>query len=166
MKEAGPMIKCPCGSGNQFDACCGLYIGGVLAPTAEATMRSRYSAHVMGDANYLMATLATEQLAGYDRQEAERAFVNTKWLGLEIRRSLRGGEADQTGEVEFVARYRSKGQIVAHHELSYFTREGGRWVFSGCEMDPKAVTVRQKKIGRNQLCLCGSGRKYKKCCGL
>ena len=128
-------------------------------------MRSRYSAHVLGEVDHLLATLSTEQRADYDRKEAQQAFADTKWLGLEIRKTRRGEKGDETGEVEFVARYRSGGQTVSHHELSFFTREDGRWVFSGCEMNPKAPTVRIQKVGRNALCLCGSGKKYKKCCG-
>ena len=77
----------------------------------------------------------------------------------------RGEKGDETGEVEFVARYRSGGQTVSHHELSFFAREDGRWVFSGCEMNPKAPTVRLQKVGRNEPCPCGSGKKHKKCCG-
>jgi SEC-C motif-containing protein len=138
---------------------------GTPAPTAEATMRSRYSAHVLGNAEYLAATLSNEQRTDYDREEAEKSFADTKWLGLEIRKTNRGGEADETGEVEFVARYRNGGQQTAHHELSFFTREDGRWVFAGCEMNPKAPTVRVEKVGRNAPCPCGSGKKYKKCCG-
>ncbi|MCS5606825.1 MAG: YchJ family protein [Alphaproteobacteria bacterium] len=159
------MNECPCGSGKQFGDCCSPYIDGAPAPTAEATMRSRYSAHVLGEADHLLATLSTEQRADYDRKEAQQAFADTKWLGLEIRKTRRGEKGDETGEVEFVARYRSGGQTVSHHELSFFTREDGRWVFSGCEMNPKAPTVRLQKVGRNEPCPCGSGKKHKKCCG-
>ena len=128
-------------------------------------MRSRYSAHVLGTADHLLATLSTEQRAGYDRKEAQQAFADTKWLGLEIRKTRRGEKGDETGEVEFVTLYRLGGQTVSHHELSFFTCEEGRWVFSGCEMNPKAPTVRLQKVGRNQPCPCGSGKKHKKCCG-
>ncbi|NQV60960.1 MAG: YchJ family protein [Alphaproteobacteria bacterium] len=159
------MSECPCGSAKPLDACCGPYIDGALAPTAEATMRSRYSAHVLGNADYLVATLSNDQRADYDKEETEQSFAGTKWLGLEIRKTKLGGEADETGEVEFVARYRTGKQLTAHHELSFFTREEGRWVFAGCEMNPKAPTVRVEKIGRNAPCPCGSGKKYKKCCG-
>ena len=92
-------------------------------------MRSRYSAHVLGEVDHLLATLSTEQRADYDRKEAQQAFADTKWLGLEIRKTRRGEKGDETGEVEFVARYRSGGQTVSHHELSFFTREDGRGVF-------------------------------------
>jgi len=30
---------------------------------------------------------------------------------------------------------------------------------------PEIVTAAPKKIGRNDPCPCGSGKKYKKCCG-
>ena len=159
------MPECPCGSAKPLDACCGPYLAGAPAPTAAATMRSRYSAHVLGNVDYLLATMSKEQRAGYDREEAEKSFAGTKWLGLEIRKARLGGEGDETGEVEFVARYRTGKQQTAHHELSFFTREEGRWVFAGCEMNPKAPTVRVEKIGRNAPCPCGSGKKYKKCCG-
>lgn len=159
------MSNCPCGSVQEIEACCGRYIDGSPAPTAEATMRSRYTAHVLGNADYLADTLSAEQHADYDKDEAKQSFDDTKWLGLDIRKAEMGGEKDETGTVEFVARYRSGGQQAAHHELSFFTREEGRWVFSGCEMNPKAATVRVEKVGRNDPCPCGSGKKYKKCCG-
>ena len=159
--------ECPCGSAKQLAACCGPYLDGedeVWAPTAEATMRSRYSAHVLGNADFLVAPLSEDQRADYDKEEAEQSFADTKWLGLDIRKTSQGGEDDERGEVEFVARYRTGTQQVSHHELSYFSREDGRWVFSGCEMNPKAPTVRVQKVGRNDPCPCGSGKKYKKCC--
>ena len=159
------MRECPCGSGKQLDACCGLYIDGVPAPTAEATMRSRYSAHVLDNVDYLVSTLSNDQRADYSKEEAERSFADTKWLGLDIRKTDKGNEGDEFHRTGFVARYRSGGQTTAHHELSFFTREDGRWVFSGCEMNPKATTVRVEKVGRNAPCPCGSGKKYKKCCG-
>ncbi len=128
-------------------------------------MRSRYTAHVLGNLDYLTATLSNEQRADMEPGEDDQSFENTKWLGLEIRRTAKGSEEDETGEVEFVARYRNGMQQVAHHELSYFTREDGRWVFAGCQMNPKAPTVRSQKVGRNDPCPCGSGKKFKKCCG-
>ena len=159
------MSECPCGSGKPLTACCGPYLDGAPAPTAEATMRSRYSAHVLGNADYLVATMSADQRTDYDRESAEQSFADSKWLVLDIRKTELGGEGDETGKVEFVARYRTGQQQTAHHELSFFTREDGRWVFAGCEMNPKSPTVRVQKVGRNDPCTCGSGKKYKKCCG-
>jgi SEC-C motif-containing protein len=160
------MTDCPCGSGKPLENCCGPYIdGSTTAPTAEATMRSRYTAHVMGKFDYLAETLSQEQLADYDKAEAEQSFGDSTWLGLEIRNTEAGGETDEAGTVEFVARYRTGNQRAAHHELSFFTRADGRGVFSGCEMNPTGPTVTVEKVGRNELCPCGSGKKFKKCHG-
>ncbi len=159
------MNDCPCGSGKALAECCGPYIDGAAAPTAEALMRSRYSAHVLENVEYLAATLSADQREDFDAEETQESFAQVKWLGLEIRKTNAGGEADQTGEVEFAARYRQGMEIGVHHELSSFAREEGQWVFAGAEMNPKAPTVHVTKIGRNAPCPCGSGKKYKKCCG-
>jgi SEC-C motif-containing protein len=157
--------SCPCGSGQNLDSCCGQYFENLAAPTAESLMRSRYSAHALGKAGYLADTLSAAQRADFDIAEFESAFGQTKWLGLEIRKTTGGGESDQTGTVEFVARCRDKNGPAIHHELSNFIREEGRWVFDDCVLNPKAPTRRVEKTGRNQPCPCGSGKKYKKCCG-
>ena len=156
---------CPCGSGQTLDACCGQYFENLAAPTAESLMRSRYSAHVPGKAAYLADTLSVAQRADFDISEFEAAFGQTTWLGLEIRDTADGGEADPTGTVEFVARCRDKNGPAIHHELSSFIREDGHWVFDDCTLNPKPATRRIEKVGRNQPCPCGSGKKFKKCCG-
>ena len=76
-----------------------------------------------------------------------------------------GGEEDEAGTVEFIARYKAGNDKITHHELAMFTREEGRWVFADCVMNPKPETRSVEKIGRNAPCPCGSGKKYKKCCG-
>ena len=102
------MNNCPCGSGLMLETCCGQYFENLAAPTAEALMRTRYSAHVLGKARYLSDTLSVAQRADFDIAETERMFGQTKWLELEIRKTTDGGESDQTGTVEFVARCRDK----------------------------------------------------------
>ena len=159
------MTVCPCGSGQNLDACCGPLHGGAPARTAEALMRSRYSAFVLGDIGYLADTLSQEQRAAFDEIEAEKTAKDSKWQGLEIRAVTGGGEGDDHGTVEFVARFRLNNQPRLHHELAEFTREDGRWICSGGTMDPKAPPRRVVKAGRNDPCPCGSGKKYKKCCG-
>ena len=128
-------------------------------------MRSRYSAHVLGRAQYLADTLSVKQRADFNIAEFENNAGQTKWLGLEIRQTSGGGAEDETGAVEFVARLRDKNGPGVHHELSSFIREDGRWVFDDGIMNPKGATRRVNKIGRNDPCPCGSGKKYKKCCG-
>jgi len=159
------MTLCPCGSGRDLDGCCGPVIGGAPAVTAEALMRSRYSAFVLGDVGYLADTLTAEQRADFDQVEAEKTAKDAKWQGLEVRAVTGGGQNDDSGTVEFVARFRLNDQERIHHELSEFTRENGRWLCAGGKMSPKGPPVRVVKVSRNDPCPCGSGKKYKKCCG-
>ena len=159
------MTSCPCGSNASLEDCCGQYLDGNAAPTAEKLMRSRYTAFVEGRGDYLAATLSADQQKEFDVDDFNESFKNTKWHGLEIRNTSDGGENDETGTVEFVARYKANGDQIEHHELAMFTREGGKWVFADCIMNPKPETRRVEKVGRNEPCPCGSSKKYKKCCG-
>ncbi|NKB58020.1 MAG: hypothetical protein GKS00_16985 [Alphaproteobacteria bacterium] len=159
------MNTCPCGSGTELDLCCGRYFETLTAPTAEALMRSRYSAHALGKGQYLSDTLSAKERADFDVAEFEAAFEQHKWVGLEIRETAGGGETDDTGTVEFVARYKDGSGPAIHHERSNFIREEGRWVFDGAVFNPKAPPRQVEKVGRNEPCPCGSGKKYKKCCG-
>lgn len=116
-------LPCPCGSGRTLDQCCGPYLAGsVLPATAEALMRSRYSAYVLGDEAYLLATWHPDTRPaslGLD-QEAP-----VQWLGLTVKRHEDGG--DGTALVEFVARWKIAGRAQRMHETSRFVRERGRW---------------------------------------
>lgn len=159
------MSQCPCGSGRDFEACCGPIIAGAEAPTAEALMRARYTAFSSGALDYLHSTLAPEAREDYSPEETEKWARESQWRGLEILSTEAGGEGDEIGVVEFIARYRVGGKDFAHHELSRFRREEGRWAYvDGLIPKPKQRIV-ETKIGRNDPCPCGSGKKYKKCCG-
>ena len=126
-----PGDACPCGQHNDkpralgYAQCCGRFIAAfdaVPAPTAEALMRSRYSAFVLQDAAYLLATWhASTRPASLDFEPVP------KWLGLEVRAHQATGI--DTAEVEFVARYRVDGRAVRLHERSRFVREDGRWYY-------------------------------------
>src|SRR5579872_1896878 len=96
------------------------------AETAEALMRSRYSAFAMGLGDYLIATQAPAQTR-QTAQEVGAWAKSIQWLGLKILRVERGGEKDARGTVEFEARFRENGQEVVQHEVSRFDRAGGRW---------------------------------------
>ncbi|TDQ84528.1 SEC-C motif-containing protein [Dongia mobilis] len=160
------MDKCPCGSGKDLAQCCGPLIAGAAAPTAEALMRSRYTAFTQGNLDYIDSTHASDMAEPFDRGEGQSMVDDFKWRGLEIVRVKDGGPADQTGEVEFTAKFRHNGQIGLHHERATFKREEGRWVYVDGELNPKPQTVvRDSKVGRNDPCPCGSGKKYKKCHG-
>jgi len=159
------MSLCICGSGKEFDACCGPLIEGAAAPTAEALLRSRYTAFAMGKTDYLVDTLTPDLRDDFDLVEAESTAAGAEWLGLEIRSVSAGGPDDETGVIEFVANFRLHDAPRIHHELAQFRREDGRWLCAGGQTNPKPAQRQVDKVGRNDPCSCGSGRKFKKCCG-
>ncbi len=129
-------------------------------------MRSRYTAYAIQNIDYLAATHDPETIENMDREDTEKWAQEAEWEGLEIIETEAGGPEDDEGVVEFVARYSSQGQSVAHHERSTFRRIDGKWFYVDGEMvKPKPVRRETPKVGRNEPCPCGSGKKYKKCCG-
>lgn len=159
------MTLCPCGSGRAFEHCCGPILAGAPAPTAEALMRSRYTAFVRRRFDHLDATHAVEAKADFDRGSAEAVADAVQWKRLEVRATEGGGPDDQTGTVEFVAHFRRDGQDLAHHEKAAFRREEERWAYVDGEFNPRPAPRHVAKMGRNDPCPCGSGKKFKKCCG-
>lgn len=157
---------CPCGSGKPFDQCCGPILAGAPAATPEALMRSRYTAYAKRNYIHLRRSLSAEQQADFSEQDARQWAESSEWLGLDVTATEGGAETDQEGTVDFVARFRTAGEERKHVEKARFTREDGRWVYAGMIV-PKAEPVRREspKVGRNDPCPCGSGKKYKKCCG-
>jgi SEC-C motif-containing protein len=116
---------CYCGSGQAYVACCGrLHSGAENAASAEALMRSRYSAYVLGLEQYLLATWHASTRPAVLNLAADAA---SKWLGLEVRRHQVQDAGHAT--VEFVARYRVGGRGQRLHEVSHFVREDGRWYY-------------------------------------
>ena len=88
-----------------------------------------------------------------------------RWKGLHIESVKDGGLDDKTGTVIFSARFRMAGQEQVHREISQFRKEGGRWLYVNGNTNPPVEQRHVEKIGRNDPCFCGSGKKYKKCCG-
>ena len=116
---------CPCGSIKNFADCCGRYIDGKeTAPTAEALMRSRYSAYTLLREEYLLTTWHASTRPAHLDLAAE---APSKWLGLEIKRHEQQ-DADHA-LVEFVARYKVAGRAHRLHEVSRFVCEDGRWFY-------------------------------------
>ncbi len=161
------MEPCPCGSQLAYSVCCEPLIRGTQnAQTAEALMRSRYTAHVKTEVDYIYETTLPTQRKNCDRDSVTAWSKKSEWQGLEVLKTEAGGPEDQSGTVEFIARYREKGKAVRHHEIAEFAQNEGRWYFKDGHA-PKAIqAIRQgPKIGRNDPCPCGSGKKSKKCCG-
>lgn len=120
---------CPCGSGELEAACCGLYLDGLPAPTALALMRSRYTAYVRGAIDYLVDTHDASMRKGLDRAAIAKWSKDTLWMGLEIVGTERGGEDDDEGFVEFIARGVTNGAPFAQRERSRFVRRDGQWFY-------------------------------------
>lgn len=159
------MSTCPCNSNLEYSACCEPFIkGGAKPPTAEKLMRSRYTAYTLAEIDYIEKTTDPASRPHFDRNGSLQWAKNSEWLGLEILKTEAGTENDTKGLVEFVARYRYEGVERAHHERSEFRKRDGQWYFVDGKLVQEPVRVGEK-IGRNDPCPCGSGKKYKKCCG-
>ncbi|MEV4154626.1 YchJ family protein [Nocardia salmonicida] len=121
----GEVKPCPCRRGEPFDACCGpILAGDKPAPTAETLMRSRYTAYVVGDVDYLLRSWHPSTRPADLELDADQ-----RWLFLEIVGTQRGGLFDDNGTVEFIAHYKLDGTRDAMHELSTFVRVDGAWVY-------------------------------------
>ena len=159
------MDSCPCGSGNEYVACCKPIITGKKkTETAEQLMRARYTAHVKVEVDFIFESTHPDYREGYDHKGTRIWAENSDWYGLEICETTQGGAKDKEGEVEFIVKFRDKKGLRTHHERGQFKRRRGKWLFTeGAMVKSKPLSV--TKIGRNDPCICGSGLKYKKCCG-
>lgn len=161
------MSLCPCGSGLSYAECCEpAHSGAALPKTAEALMRSRYSAYAKGAIQWLGDTLHPSNRGDWDEGATRRWAEQSEWLGLEVVATEQGAEDDAEGFVEFVATFKEKGATRKHHERARFQKKDGRWFYlDGTLLKPETLRHEAPKVGRNDPCPCGSGKKYKKCCG-
>jgi SEC-C motif-containing protein len=157
------MAECPCGSGLHFEKCCGPIIGGQPAATAQALMRSRYTAYVVGALDHVANTHAVEVRDDFNRAEAERLARHCIFQGLEIRETSENGDRAQ---VDFVLRFKRDGKDMIQVEVADFRKEKGRWLYAGGKLSPQVTQRNVNRVGRNDPCTCGSGKKAKKCCGI
>jgi SEC-C motif-containing protein len=160
------MKPCPCGSGRPYAECCEPYITGkAQAPTAEALMRSRYSAYVEHAVDYIIDTCIRKDDADIDVKQTRDWSEKSQWRGLKIIAVEKGGPTDTDGVVEFEARYERDGLRDIHHERATFKKQDGRWLYEEGDIKPETVVRAGPKVGRNEPCPCGSGKKYKHCHG-
>lgn len=124
MKKTPASTGCHCGQPLPYAACCGRYHHGELPARAEQLMRSRYSAFVLQLEPYLLQSWASDtRPVSLDLS----ADDGVKWLGLQVLATSGGAEGDDSGTVEFVARYKVGGRAYRLHETSRFCREDGAW---------------------------------------
>ena len=155
-------LPCPCRSGLMYSACCEpLHLGVQEADSAEALMRSRYSAFAQAKAQYLVDTWAEERRPALEELTADlKAQVERgeRWVALKVL-SAQGAAGDEEGAVAFEASLISGAQLITLTEVSRFIRAEGAWRY--LEGNPQINT---RKLGRNERCPCGSGQKVKRCC--
>jgi SEC-C motif-containing protein len=169
--------NCPCGLEQTYSQCCEPFIkGSKKAATAEQLLRARYTAFVKGAVDYVISTHHSKTVGQIKREEVAEWSAGSEWLGLEIVNQDKGQASDEEGAIIFHAYYNDKkkpekdpetGEILKldHFERSVFKKEDGQWKF----FDAQAVhsgPIRREgpKVGRNDPCPCGSGKKVKKCC--
>ena len=159
-------MDCPCQSQQEFSNCCEPFIKGRNPETAEQLMRARFSAYSMVNMDYIESTHDPKTRKDTDMKANRDWAQQTKWLGLEIVKTEKGETDDDWGMVEFKARYKNKEGEHFHHEVSEFNRRQGQWFFTnGKHPEARTIINQNPKVGRNDPCICGSGKKYKKCCG-
>ena len=176
------MPACPCGTTQIFEECCEPFLKGKALPeTAEQLMRSRYTAFTVADLDYIKKTLAPESRKDFDGEATRKWAEEAKWKKLSIVSTKKGTAEDTKGIVEFCAFYEYEGEDIQLHEVAKFRKEkDGQWLFidgdahthpasenvENAHQRPETVVRTQAKIGRNDPCSCGSGKKFKKCCGV
>ncbi len=123
---------CPCGSGLKYADCCEKFISGIQRPaTAEALMRSRYTAYVHENIDYLLSSWHPSARPGGLNLQDMRP---DNWLGLKVVNAVAGLQPDSEGEVEFIARYKLNGKAYRLHEKSRFLKENGQWYYVDGEL--------------------------------
>src|SRR5689334_23231065 len=143
------MQLCPCGTNQSYSDCCGAFISGSKsAPTPEALMRSRYTAYSHLNMGYIANTMKSPAADGFDLDATKQWAEKIKWTQLKI---INTETILPKGTVEFMAHYEIDHQKSILYEVSEFRFEEGRWYY---------INGFQPKIGRNDMCPCGSGKKY------
>jgi len=152
--------KCFCGNTLAFEQCCKPIIDGQLnAKDAEALMRSRFSAYFINNYQYILKTYTPANRSKLTIKELATSAQDTQWLSLQV---LAHQTQEKMAKVEFKAFYKMGDSYFVMHELSGFVFEAGNWLYADGEIQKGSGEYTPE---RNSQCLCGSTKKFKKCCG-
>jgi SEC-C motif-containing protein len=153
---------CLCCSSLDYQDCCEPFHSGKSFPlTALALMRSRYAAYVLRNVAYLQETWdISKRPAAIDFSRE-----NITWLRLEIVEIKKGEFNDSKGIVSFKAFYQQDDSECVMNEISRFTKTNGRWFYLDGVIKSMGAVNLQTNQGKNAACTCGSGKKFKRCCG-
>lgn len=161
------MNMCPCGEKAKYTECCAqIHEDLSKAISAEKLMRARYTAFTKINIDFIDKTHVPGTV-DFNRDEASEWAKNSIWKKLEVIKTIDGSENDDKGTVEFKAYYDDQtGNQYIHHEIAHFKKIDGNWYYEDGETPESTPFTRaQPKVGRNEPCPCGSGKKFKKCCG-
>ena len=123
-------MKCPCCSEKMYKDCCELAHSDILhAKTAEALMRSRYSAFVLANGTYLMESHHKSTRPVKEKKAIVKWAKSVDWIKLEVLNTTKGLENDTEGTVEFKAIFQEAGELQMIHENSRFVKENGCWYY-------------------------------------
>ena len=150
-----PML-CPCQLSQPYANCCQPFHTGQRQPeNAEQLMRSRYAAYALQQINYLVRTTVPAQQPLLDVNGIAQWSREAQWLGLTVHQHI-PCIGKRHAQVAFTAHFAEHGSAREHHELSAFVQINGAWYF----IDPTVPLPSMKSP-----CICGSGAKFKACCG-
>lgn len=161
---------CPCGSGHAYDECCKKVHDGESWPeTAEDLVRARYCAYAERRFQFLLDSALPELNKDLTVKELEESTKNVTWVRLEILgtdHTTNEEDGQDYDVVDFLAYYRIGEGTYQIGERSYFRRVDGKLLYAAAEkLRTQPLKRGTPKVGRNDPCPCGSGKKYKKCCG-
>ena len=129
-------------------------------------MRSRYTAYALGRYDWLVESTHPDTREGVNAEELARQCRGVRWVRLDMEKCLEATDAEMPDVVEFHALYELDGAMRQLGERSIFRRDEGKlYYLDGEPLAPRAYRREGPKLGRNEPCPCGSGKKYKKCCG-
>lgn len=158
-------MLCPCGSEQAFSQCCQMLISrSIIAESPEQLMRSRYSAYATKQAEYIFHTYACSSQKSQSIDDIAHWASETKWLKLVIHHTSNVQDnliENSNPQVEFSAFYLHQGQIWQMRENSNFVMENEQWRYLDGEVSDSTEINKPK---RNDLCFCGSKKKFKQCC--
>ena len=152
--------ECYCGKNAPYSECCEPIIKKqIKAPNAEALMRSRYSAYATSQFQYILDTYSVKQRQALTLSQLAADAEDTRWIKLVVENSV---DEKTTASVIFSAYYQYKSSFYKLHENSEFVIEDGEWRYVSGEIFDDSGLLKPQ---RNAPCICGSGLKFKRCCG-
>ncbi len=161
-KQPDPAQTCPCGSGKNFGDCCEQVLSGRrIATNAEELMRARFTAHVIHDFRFLHESYRPTAGKPYVADDGEPRM---RWTKLVVHAHETGSDPYKAF-VDFSAYGTEEEVEKVLHEKAEFLRVDGTWLYNReARLGPAPYKATSPKVGRNEPCPCGSGKKFKQCC--